>query len=81
MSKLEPVTLGALYCSARLRLSREQGGKARQGKAALVLLQLTFLPPYRLTQKVVHTEPRHEATDGMGHALRWCSRAANELFN
>lgn len=49
------VTLGALYCSARLRLSGEQAGSSL---GRLVLLQLTFSPPYRCTLVIEHTDGR-----------------------
>lgn len=61
------VTLGALYCSV------EATTPAGEGKGVLVLLQLTFAPPYRRTLGPGHTDARwREARTGLGRALRWC---------
>lgn len=55
------VTLGALYCSV------EATTPAGEGKGVLVLLQLTFAPPYRRTLGPEHTDGEVErSADGIG---------------
>lgn len=73
------VTLGALYCCARLRLSREYVGRSVRPSPAHVLPRRR-----RVRARATHTVARahgRENTDGTGRTLRWCFGPANESFN